>query len=246
MRLLLVLFALAGCDRVFGLGDPYEDARTASDGDLPPVADTRPPDDSTQPPQLLAHFSFDEDFEDDTGIYAGTGVGTGVTLEHGHRGAALTLDGQSCLKIPLAKSPTAFTIAFWAQPSVLKDSTLISRSSASASLNHSWLVFETAASGGLGFQIFSDSQVGDTAANAFVAGEWHHYAVSFDGAAMLWWRDGTRILAYAASGIDYGDVTNEYVGCLDGITSYFVGQLDELYFFDAALPMTDIAALSMM
>jgi hypothetical protein len=247
MRLLLVLFALAGCDRVFGLGDPYEDARPASDGDLPPIADTRPPDDSAELPQVLAHFAFDEDLNDDTETYVGSDIGFGVTLAQGHRGLALTLDGRSCLEIPLAKSPPAFTIAFWARPAELTDSALISRAISGVSQNHAWLLYETAATGSFGFEIYNESQIGNAVANSFVAGEWHHYAVTYDGQAMLWWRDGTQVFAYAApSGIDYGSVTDEYIGCLDGITSNYAGQIDELYFFDGALPMTDIEGLALM
>jgi hypothetical protein len=243
-----LLGALAGCDRVFGLGDPYEDARTSGDGivDVAPD-DVSPLGDGSGGPRLVAHFSFENTFNDDTGTYIGTDIGSGITFTTGHKGSGMLIDGTSCIEVTIPDQLTTFTIAFWAKPTSMGTgvAALVSRRFGVASTGYTYQIYDSTAVGGFGFELLtatgqSDGQI----PSSFAVNTWRHYAVTFDGANKTWWLDGTEVTAQVAGAITYGTVNDEYIGCQDGIAEFFTGEIDELSFYDGSMTAQQIAALA--
>jgi hypothetical protein len=246
MRAWLVLLALAGCDRVFGLGDPYEDAATVAGsdanahGDAPGSGDAQLPADGAPLP-LIAHFSFDTDYNDDSHTYAGTTVGSGVGRAIGHSGNALALGGSGCLKVSI-DTPNAFSFVFWAEPTDTTGGAVLERQvTTGSSGNHAYYVYDTIG-GGFGFSLWDGSQQTDMIANGeFVPSTYRHYAVTFDGTMKRVYVDGIEATpAQMVSGIVYGPNAFEYIGCDGGFQSFFRGQIDELYIYGGALDSTQV------
>jgi hypothetical protein len=244
-----MLAALAGCDRVFGLGDPYEDARVSGDGvvDVALPVDVSPLEDGSGGPRLVAHFSFENTLNDDTGAYIGTDYGSGITFAIGHKGSGMLLDGTSCISVTIPDQLAAFTISFWAKPTSTMGgvAALVSRRFGVASTGYTYQIYDSTAVGGFGFELLtgtgqSDGQI----PSSFAVNTWRHYAVTFDGTTKMWWLDGAEVMAQVAGPISYGSVNDEYIGCQDDIAEFFTGEIDELSFYDGAMTAQQIAALA--
>lgn len=166
----------------------------------------------------------------------------------GHTGdGALHLDG-GCVQTMLPAEPSQFTIAFWANPSMLKNSTLVSRKYTSAGSHFSWQIFMGGAGGqSLAFTMY-DGGTSDTikltGSTDFAVGQWHHYAVAFDGTNKLLYVDGALNTLQNAMGVQYvGNAV--YIGCDQDLSlPTFVGDLDELRIYDTALSESAIMALA--
>jgi hypothetical protein len=253
MRAWLLLLALAGCDRVFGLGDPYEDASvfdaSRPSGDAPGnddaiVADAGP--DGGRMLEPIAHFSFDSSFNDDSNTYTAATVGTGVMVGTAHSANGLVLDGTGCLKMSI-DTPSAFSFAFWARPDSTTGGALLSRNvtSGSTSSTHAYHVYDTVG-GGFGFSIWDGGNENEQVATGkFVLAQFHHYAVTFDGTAKRMYVDGIEVLPPEnVSNIVYGPDEFEFIGCEEPGQSFFQGIIDELYIFGGAIPDEQVAALA--
>jgi hypothetical protein len=253
MRAWLLLLALAGCDRVFGIGDPYEDAAVsdsprpfddAPGNDDAIVADAGPDDGHLLEP--IAHFSFDSSFNDDSGTYTAATVGTGVTRGTAHSANGLVLDGTGCLKVSI-DTQSAFSFAFWARPDSTTGGALLSRNvtSGSTSSTYAYHVYNTVG-GGFGFALWDGSGESDfVASNQFVLATFHHYAVTFDGSAKRMYVDGVEIIPpQNVSAIVYGPDGFAFIGCEEPGQNFFQGIIDELYIFGGAISADQIAALA--
>ena len=253
MRAWLLLLALAGCDRVFGLGDPYEDART-SDGPLPAEDGPGRDDvmtvdagaDGGRMPEPIAHFSFDTGYNDDSNTYTAATVGTGVARAPGHSGNGLLLGGMGCLKV-LIDTQDMFSFAFWARPNTTSGGALISRdvTSGATSSTHVYEVYDTVG-GGFGFSMWDGtSENNHIASGQFVPATFRHYAVTFDGMTKRMYVDGLEATpAQSVNPIVYGLDAFEFIGCEESGQNYFDGMIDELYIYGAALSAEQIGALA--
>ena len=253
MRAWLMLLALAGCDRVFGLGDPYEDAAVfdapRSDDDAVSHDDALADDggiDGTGALEPIAYFPFDSDFNNSVDHTPGV-CANGCSTTTGHTGAgALHLAG-GCVQTMIDAMPPSFMLAFWAQPSTTSVATIVARKFTSTGTHFSWKVFEGGASGAsLGFTMF-DGGAADTnkltGMTDFVVGEWHHFAVTFDGSLETLYVDGVMKASQQANATMYlGNLV--YIGCDPDASSAYFGDLDELRIYDVAMSPAGIMALA--
>jgi hypothetical protein len=250
MRAWLLLLALAGCDRVFGLGDPYEDANV--DGPRP-FADAPGHDDATSHDvgtdggdtlQPIAYFPFDTDFNNAVDGTPGL-CANGCTLGAGHTGAGLALDG-GCVQTTLVAEPPELTIAFWARPSSTALSPLVARKWTSVGSHFSWRVFMGGAGGqSLGFALYdggTNDTIKLTATVDFVTGEWHHYAVTFDGTFKTLYVDGAMKAQQQTLAVAYLDKVVT-IGCEEGGTDFYFGDIDELRIYNFAMSGAQISEL---
>ena len=248
MRACLLVLALAGCDHVFGLGDPYQDASRISDvsDDIATDSPGRLDDAMPPPTQLIAHFSFDVDITDDTHTYNGTDYGN-IGTPAGHKNNGLSLDGASCVEVPIPATPAAFTIAFWARPASTTGGALFSRRPEPTAMTHSYQVYESPAGGGFGFSTLAGTgEVNNIVVSTFATDVWHHYAVTYDGATKYQYVDGLLVGSQAAGPVVYGSENREYIGCIDATSNYFIGMIDELYLYGRALTQSEIGGLASM
>lgn len=248
MRAALCVLALAGCDHVFGLGDPYEDAARGSDSSHDGAVDVLSNDDGTRPMPalLLAHFSFDTGINDDTGTYIGVDFGN-IATPPGHAGNALSLDGSSCVEVTIPATPATYSIAFWAAPAGTATGALFSRRPESNATTHTVQVYQSAAGGGFGFTMLTGTgEVNNIVISGFAQDAWHHYAVTYDGMTKNQYVDGVLKGTQPAGAVVYGSETREYIGCDQALSGYFTGMIDELYLYDGALTQPEVAHLATM
>lgn len=80
--------------------------------------------------------------------------------------------------------------------------------------------------------------VGITGTTAVSTGEWHHYALTYDGTTINMYLDG---LLEASSNVSVTSATGNYqIGCNKGRSIFFEGKLDELRFWSATRTQAEI------
>ena len=243
MRWLVVIVVLAGCDRVFGLGDPYEDARPSDVAiDMPrPQADAPADalDDAPEMiPQPLVHYRFDNSYAE-----AGTGMpatctnsgGGGCAFVAGVYGEALQLDGSSIGQVTLPSLPPVFTVMVWAKGSgVVYDLQQL--------LTQSPDVWWLDMSNGITFKSRSGSTVQTSSVSRPVE-TWTNIAVTYDGVDQQLYVDTSLNVVTPVGAISYGGNRVVCIGCRMGSsTTYLSGAIDDFYVFDTALTQAEIAA----
>lgn len=239
---IVFVLALAGCDRVFGIGDPYEDARrttgdVSDDGapDVPPLPDA-------SGSGVVAHFSFDTNLSDDSGTYSGVDYGN-LSMPVGHRGSGVGFNGSSCLEVVIPQQLATFTIAFWARADSSTGGALVSRGHDTTTTLHSYQVYDS--DGAFGFRVLNNTtEVDQVVTGQFPLGAWGHYAVTFDGQLKRWYVNGAALVSQQAGPITYGSENHIDIGCQDNSSSYFVGVIDELYLYNYALSQNEVSALA--
>jgi hypothetical protein len=256
MRALLALIALAGCDRVYGIGDPYEDAPRTGDGSGP-LVDTAT-DTSTSPdagsdsrtPMPVAHWTFDNDLRDSINGTVGTcmtSAGNGCSFVPGKHNIALHFDGTSCAALDFSNPTQAFSIVVWLQPSNGGYGTVLERPvDLTPGGGDSWFLTVAPTSesfrtrGGLGDRVYNGSM-------AIASSQWTNVAVTYDPTAQeLLYVNGLALTPAANPGaIVYGTTGKLYVGCapIDTTNTYFAGDIDDLYIFDHALTQTELLSI---
>lgn len=246
MRALVLLLALAGCDRVFGLGDPYEDAPGTGDGrrgDGAGSAADASVDSGGRLPVPLLHYRFDGTYAEAGGgamATCTTNVGAACGFVPGKYGTALRLDGSSIAEITLPSLPPSFTVIAWvnyAAPGPVFD-----LSQALAVSTEVWSI-DLASS----IQFTTTSNVGTAITSAPRPLEtWTNVAVTYGaGDVQVLYADLTQGAAPTAVGtLAYGANSVLCVGCRLSRTptEYFTGGIDDVYVFDRVLTQTDIAA----
>lgn len=195
---------------------------------------------------LLLYLNFNEQFMDVSGrahAIQCSNACTGFSYLSGHPDSALSLAGNATEDYPIAAyapdldGMARFTMAVWAKKSSASTGGMILLKHVSYTLALN--------AGTFGGYIFNAAGTRlDYAASAPADTAWHHYAVTYDGAAVLMYVDGvamnhaafTRSIAvHADRNLDIGK---------DPWGNSFAGLLDEIRLYNRALSAAEIAALA--
>jgi len=202
--------------------------------------------DAPADPSLRLYFTFDTpDLLADSSGYHHDGTCTSCPMSMGGRvgaGAAAFSPGE-CIHIADAADlrPAAFTLAAWANAAGEQNGTAFWRAyNGATTVNDSFGIgFNTSLNGW-------DVNVGGTGINASgTPVGWHHYAVSFDGSTFVAYFDGATFGAPTAAGAPYAN-DELTIGCqIDiGVEVFQLsGSVDEVRFYDRALPAGEISGL---
>ncbi|HSN26337.1 MAG TPA: LamG domain-containing protein [Kofleriaceae bacterium] len=247
MRVLLLLVALAGCDRVFGLGDPYEDAPGTGTGDAhrgdgPAMPADASGDADGRLPTPLLHYRFDGTMAEAGGgamATCTTSVGAACGYAPGKYGMALHLDGSSIAEITLPSLPPSFTVIAWvnyaASGPVFDLSQALASSSEVWSLDFSdMILFSTQSNTGSGVSgAVRPTETWTSVAMTFGAGDVQYLYTDLIATSPV----SVGTLAYGANSV-------LCVGCRlsQTPTQYFTGAIDDVYVFDRVLTQAEISA----
>ena len=234
MRLPWPIALLAGCGRV--AFDPLADARPG-DGAV---------DDSPGSSDLLLHLAFDDaDLRLDSAVAPHNGSCTACPTQTAGRvgtGAAM-FDATSCLELPGTRDlqPAAFTFAAWLRPRIDHTGTVFGRTRDGAtSESNSWEIWVE------NTPAWNVSVRSARTGGIVVAGQWHHYAGSYDGATLNVYVDGalsdTRQIALGQYTLD--DLA---VGCdlnFGARVQRFDGAIDDVRLYGRALGAAEVAVLA--
>lgn len=247
MRALGLLLLLGACDRVFGLGDPYEDAAGGGSADAQPgdasvdAMRDAPADATDKIPMPLLHYRFDGDYTEAGGgavATCTTSTGGVCSFVSGKYGSALNLDGSSIGQITLPSLPPSFTLMLWigtaSGPAIDLGKTLSSPTS-----DVWWLDVGN----GVAFQTISGTSVQLTSSPRPLE-QWTNIAVTYDGAHQIIYLDGIAAAQTAVGAISYGTNRVVCVGCRQTQTThtFFAGTIDDVYVFSSALTQAEIGA----
>ena len=243
--LLLVLASLAGCDVIFRLDDLRArpvDARP----DVDSTADSTLIDGPPLDPRLVARFDFDGSFIDaKSGSSAACGVTACPAFRPGKHGLAIDLDGTNdCVRFSIPAVPM-FTIAMWVNKATDGGQAIISKPVGSGGFNTYQVDVESSRT--LRF-ITHDGQNFNyvTQAAAITLAQWQHVAVTFDGTKTMF-VNGQMLVPTASSTALASDASELLIGCDNDFGAYgrfFLGLIDDVHVFDAALTPAEIATLS--
>jgi len=244
MRAWLCVLALAGCDRVFGIGDPYEDAAGSTSGSDAAI-DTVGTLDGTGPPTpaVLAHFSFDTDYTNSVNRTAAVCLGTGCMLDTvgGHSGGQVYLDGSSCLSFGLAATPVTYTIALWVKAQNIRQTTLLARPEISGSASQTWKI--SGNSTVIEYDTWDGTNTDALLSGPGLSASYEQVVVTFDGSYKHLFIDGVHETMGAATPVATADGT-VFLGCESAATNDKLdGYLDEIYIYDGALTAAQVTAL---
>jgi hypothetical protein len=254
VRWLIAIVMLAGCDRVFGIGDPYEDAPPVTQ-DMARAADA-PADQAAiadvpgAMPIPIAHWAFDDNLIDSVSGQTGTctnSAGIACAFMPGQHGDALDFDGSTCAAFPFSAKPTALTILVWIDPVNGGAGMVLDRGvSASHPTADAWLLEAIAPSVKFTTSTASQPDV-ETLGYVVPNDAWTHLALTFDtsGKSIIVYDGSTAHVTVEASPgpIVYGSATSLFVGCHGAATTttYYSGRIDDIYIFDRALMPAEIA-----
>jgi len=241
MRWLVLLAALAGCDRVFGLGDPYEDARSPAGSDGAGPGDGRGLDGSDKATALIASFPFDNNYTDavsQTDAICSSMLGSGCAFGSSHNaaGSSASFDGATCVTFQIPARPPAITIAMWVNATSGATEAVLTRPGFN---DPTWLLEEDNDS-----VYFKSGTASVTGTPGPTATSWHAIAVTVGPGGSVAYLDGVERGSGAGITISYISDT-AYIGC-DGSTSSldnFHGLLDNVEIYDGILSVAEIQAI---
>jgi hypothetical protein len=255
MRAWLLVLALCGCDRAFGIGDPYEDAPPATGPhDVQPLDIGRPLEDvmGTDAASLIVRYPFNGDLSDSTHTMSATATGTITTAGTGgpftSRGYA-GLDGTACITFPMPQTPDTFSIVLWVESisTVTAAVPLFARPHAAATTatTRDWAFFGNSAE--VEFQMLDSTETQIYPIMPGVATTWHQYAVTFDGTYVRVYSDGMIAGPLGpAMPVMYSGAGIVYLGCdgsSDGTTK-FAGRFAEVQIYAGVLTDQQVMQLS--
>lgn len=247
MRGWLCVLALAGCDRVFGIGDPYEDASRV--GDTNGDSHMAPVDvlvsDATLASQAIVHFSFDTGLSDDKGQTMAICTGNCRIVTTAEVGSgSLQLLTSSCAKFGLVVPSPPFSIALWVNPTTTDAQTLLSRS-LDGTTSPVWQLH--AAGIGDGFIAYNQTAGVDQdepIEASLAADSWQHLVVTYDGSILSTYANGQALPTSYTINIPASSSSEALLGCnIDQMSGFFTGFIDDVYVFDRALTGNEVAIL---
>jgi len=251
MLRLLALCCLCGCDILFQLQTVPDRPAVDASADAPSDATIA---------GLVAWFPMDDVastfvscMPDAIGHHDGTCVGNMPAKVPGAIDGAYKFDGMLNIRIAddADLDTPAFTVAYWQN---LVPSPAMKADGYECSVNR---VYGTAADDS--WQVCAETQgtfwkVGDASSASIdmvQVGEWHHIAITFDGATFTIWLDGTSLGTGAATVAS--EPTDPIVLGMDldgdGVGTFmpsatFDGLLDDLRFYNRALSPAEVAELA--
>jgi len=200
---------------------------------------------------LLGHWNFDGDFKDSS-PHGRNGEPVGnPEFGAGAVGQAIQLDGRSqCVEIPLlAADVSQFTLAFW----MYVDAMPSPQTYVAIYHNNGWEAGDvhlpfTSADGTMDLGINANEP--DMSIPAFKVTEmqqrWVHIGVSYDAAEtkqVRFYVDGDLTDTFDIETAQPVQLGPGRIGAWDAEERWFLGRLDEVYFFDRVLEAADVAAL---
>ena len=137
-----------------------------------------------------------------------------------------------------------FSVAAWFKTSTDYNSNafIVNKAGASDNLNYAiWMT--TAEKVGAGFETSSGNTNFATSPLSYSDGKWHYAVVTFDGTTITLYLDGLPVGTRIASGIpDSGGEEPMRMGAnSDGLSNFFVGDVDEIRVWNAALTAQQVA-----
>lgn len=256
MRAWLLVLALCGCDHVFGIGDPYEDAAaTIGPHDVQPLDIGPPLEDvggETVAASLIVRYPFNGDMSSTNGAPDAHPTGTITTAGTGGpftgRGYA-GLDGTACITFLTPQTPDTFSIVLWVESlsTVTAAVPLFARPHATttAATTRDWAFFANSAE--VEFQMLDSIETQIYPIMPGVATTWHQYAVTFDGTNVRVYSDGMLAGPVGpAMPVMYGGGGIVYLGCdgsSDGTTK-FAGRFAEVQIYAGVLTDQQVMQLS--
>jgi hypothetical protein len=200
----------------------------------------------------VAAYSFDEGeaagttVEDQAGENEGTLEGV-VRTPDGRYGGALAFHGNEgeCASVPDSESlqlKEEFTIEAWVKSNWLVGEPIVYKETEGY-----WSYWFGIALGqdGRPEAWIADEEGGEwevRAPSAVEAGVWTHLAVTWDGARLRLYVDGTEVASHAAPASGLSSKGPLWIGCAPPNTETFDGRIDELRIYDRVLDQADIAA----
>ena len=137
-----------------------------------------------------------------------------------------------------------FSVAAWFKTSTDYNSNafIVNKAGASDNLNYGiWMT--NAEKVGAGFETSSGNANFATSPLSYSDGKWHYAVVTFDGTTITLYLDGLPVGTRIASGIpDSGGEEPMRMGAnSDGLSNFFVGDVDEIRVWNAALTAQQVA-----
>ena len=137
-----------------------------------------------------------------------------------------------------------FSVAAWFKTSTDYNSNafIVNKAGASDNLNYGiWMT--NAEKVGAGFETSSGNAIFATSPLSYSDGKWHYAVVTFDGTTVTLYLDGLPVGTRIASGIpDSGGEEPIRMGAnSDGLSNFFVGNVDEIRVWNAALTAQQVA-----
>src|SRR6188474_342406 len=137
-----------------------------------------------------------------------------------------------------------FSVAAWFKTSTDYNSNafIVNKAGASDNLNYAiWMT--NAEKVGAGFETSSGNAIFATSPLSYSDGKWHYAVVTFDGTTITLYLDGLPVGTRIASGIpDSGGEEPIRMGAnSDGLSNFFVGNVDEIRVWNAALTAQQVA-----
>src|SRR4026208_2114820 len=137
-----------------------------------------------------------------------------------------------------------FSVAAWFKTSTDYNSNAFIVNKAGASDNMNYGIWMTNAEKvGAGFETSSGNDIFATSPLSYSDGKWHYAVVTFDGTTITLYLDGLPVGTRIASGIpDSGGEEPIRMGAnSDGLSNFFVGNVDEIRVWNAALTAQQVA-----
>lgn len=186
------------------------------------------------------------------GTYQGGIVLAQTGALYGDTNTAAGLDGASAV-VDIADSlnPTSYTIELWAKPDVLRQQSMMVRTSGNPLGEYSHEILMYDAGGGVyrfAHYVYDGSAKDTRGTTAIVAGQWYYVVGTFaQNGTMQVYVNGvqegtpTSVLTPWAGGVKY--LLGSQVGAATfGARSFFDGTLDDVALYDRALTATEIQA----
>ena len=206
---------------------------------------------AVQPPPtgLVAAYAFDETAGTTAGDASGnTNTGTLQTgagwTAAGHAGGALVLDGSSGrVRVPASSSlglTSAMTLEAWIRPSVAQGGwrTILQRETDAYFLNASNDTGALRPSGGGTFGVTTAFVTGTTASPV---GVWTHVALTYDGATLRLYVNGTLVTSAARTGTIQASPNPLWIGGNSPYGEFFAGSIDDARVYNRALSAAELA-----